>query len=104
MPHGGFVVNRVHPSGPAAPGREALINALRGRAELRGFAADDVVQVAADLGRTYSEFQALAEIDAKQVERIQNLAPGSPCVTVPLFEHDIYDLEGLMLMARYLVD
>lgn len=103
MPHGGFVVNRVHPHGPPLPRREALLAQLGARTELRGFAADDLVQVAADLGRTYGEFQALAEIDARQLERLRRAAPNSPCVEVPLFDRDVYDVEGLTLMARYLV-
>ena len=103
MPHGGFVINRVHPNGPPAPRREVLIEQLGARTELRGFAEDDLVQVAADLGRTYGEFQALAEIDGRQVERLRRAAPSSPCVEVPLFDRDVYDVEGLTLMARYLV-
>jgi len=102
MPFGGFVVNRVHPHGPATPDRQSLIDHLEGRPELRGLDGDDVVQAAADLDRTYREFQALAEIDARQVQRLRGVAGGAPCVEVPLFDRDIYDIEGLTLVARHL--
>jgi len=47
LPLGGFVINRIHPRGPEAPSRGALIELLEGRPELRGFSRDDVVQLAA---------------------------------------------------------
>lgn len=103
MPLGGFVVNRVHPQGPAAASREALIEALTERPELRGFAPDDTVQVAADLDRTYRDFQALAEIDAREIARLATATHGAPHVKVPLFDRDIYDVEGLTLINQFLV-
>jgi anion-transporting ArsA/GET3 family ATPase len=106
---GGFVVNRVHPRGPEAPGRGELIALLEARDELRGFQPDDYVQAASDLDRTYADFQALADIDATQVGRIrtaQSASPGGtssvPVVQIPLFDHDIYDVAGLSLIGRYL--
>jgi anion-transporting ArsA/GET3 family ATPase len=100
MPLGGFVVNRVHQRGPAAPGRELLIERLSARPELRGYSPDDVVQVAADFDRTYREFQALAEIDATQIERLARASGGAaPVVTVPFFDRDVYDVEGLAAMV-----
>src|SRR5205814_10147291 len=69
MPLGAFVVNRVHEAGPAAPSREQLIAALTARPELRGYAADEGVQVAADLDRTYREVQSLGAVDARVIAR-----------------------------------
>jgi anion-transporting ArsA/GET3 family ATPase len=104
MPLGSFVVNRVHPYGPPAPSREALIGMLERRPELRGFVADEVVQVAADLDRTYRELQALAEIDAAQIKRLRERGAGRmPLVSVPFFDRDIYDVDGLTAMLRHLV-
>ena len=104
---GGFVVNRVHPRGPKAPTRGELLEILEQREELRGFQPDDYVQVASDLDRTYADFQALAEIDASQVARIHAARSASSnsdaqVVEIPLFDHDIYDVEGLSLIGRYL--
>ncbi len=103
MSLGGFVVNRVHPRGPDAVGRAELIDLLGERPELRGFAGDDEVQVAADLDRTYRDFQALADIDARQIARLATATSGAPHVEVPLFDRDIYDVEGLALINEHLV-
>ena len=103
LPLGGFVVNRIHPPGPPAPDRAALIELLEQRPELRGYAPDDVVQVASDLDRTYRDFQALAATDAASVERIRGVARGAPLVEVPLFDQDIHDMDGLALIGRYLL-
>ena len=52
---------------------------------------------------THREFQALAEIDAREVARLGARAGKSaPVVTVPFFDQDIYDVSGLSQMVRYL--
>lgn len=103
MPLGAFVVNRVHTVAPVTIDRETLIAKLTARPELRGYSPDDVVQVAADLERTHREFQALAEVDARQVARLGERSRGAaPVVTVPFFDQDIYDVEGLSQMVKYL--
>jgi anion-transporting ArsA/GET3 family ATPase len=103
MPLGAFVVNRVHNAAPSNLGREELIAKLTARPELRGYSPDDLVQVASDFDRTHREFHALAQIDAKQVERLDERAAGrAPVVTVPFFDQDIYDVQGLSQMVKYL--
>jgi len=103
MPLGAFVVNRVHRAAPSALGREEVIERLQERPELRGYSPDDIVQVASDFDRTHKEFQALAEIDAREVKRLGERAAGrAPVVTVPFFDQDIYDVSGLSQMVRYL--
>jgi len=105
MPLGAFVVNRVHPSGPPAVAREPLLGILTARPELRGYTPDDIVQVAADFDRTYKEFQSLASIDARQIARLrERSADRAPVVQVPFFDRDIYDVEGLSTMVKYLLD
>jgi anion-transporting ArsA/GET3 family ATPase len=104
MPLGAFVVNRVHPRGPEGLPRAELIERLTARSELRGYTPDDVVQVAADFDRTYREFQALATIDAREIERLARASGGrAPLVQVPFFDRDIYDVEGLSQMVQYLL-
>jgi anion-transporting ArsA/GET3 family ATPase len=104
MPLGAFVVNRVHPRGPASPSREAQLEALSARPELRGYAPDDVVQVAADLDRTYREFQALAAIDEREIARLRRASGDrAPLTQIPLFDRDISDIEGLAKMVERLV-
>jgi hypothetical protein len=61
------------------------------------------VQVASDFDRTHREFQALADIDAREVGRLEARAAGkAPLVTVPFFDQDIYDVSGLSQMVKYL--
>jgi anion-transporting ArsA/GET3 family ATPase len=104
MPLGAFVVNRVHQAGPSALGRQELVGRLTARPELRGYSPDDVVQVAADFDRTYREFQALAEVDANELERLRKISGGrAPLIAIPFFDRDIYDVEGLSAMVRCLI-
>ena len=104
MPLGAFVVNRVHSAPPSTLDREALIAKLTARPELRGYSPDDVVQAAADFDRTHREFQTLADIDSRQVQRLtQRSAAKVPVVQVPFFDQDIYDVAGLSQMVRHLV-
>jgi anion-transporting ArsA/GET3 family ATPase len=103
MPLGAFVVNRVHRADPATIDREQLIAKLSARPELRGYSPDDIVQVASDFDRTHREFQALAEIDARQVARLTERSNNrAPIVQVPFFDQDIYDITGLSKMVQYL--
>jgi anion-transporting ArsA/GET3 family ATPase len=103
MPLGAFVVNRVHHAAPSTLGREEVIARLSARPELRGYSPDDMVQVASDFDRTHREFQALAEIDAREVKRLEARALGkAPVVQVPFFDQDIYDVSGLSQMVKYL--
>jgi len=103
MPLGAFVVNRVHHAGPSSLSRQEVIERLTARPELRGYSPDDIVQVASDFDRTHKEFQALAQIDAREVGRLQSRSAGrAPVVTVPFFDQDIYDVTGLSQMVRYL--
>jgi anion-transporting ArsA/GET3 family ATPase len=103
MPLGAFVVNRVHQTPPTTIDREALIARLESRPELRGYTPDDIVQVAADFDRTHKEFLQLAQIDAREVQRLSERSSNrAPVVTVPFFDRDIYDVAGLSEMIGYL--
>jgi anion-transporting ArsA/GET3 family ATPase len=103
MPLGAFVVNRVHQTPPSTIDREALIARLESRPELRGYTPDDVIQVAADFDRTHKEFLQLAQIDAKQIQRLgERSSNRAPIVAVPFFDRDIYDVAGLSEMISYL--
>jgi anion-transporting ArsA/GET3 family ATPase len=105
MPMGGFIVNRVHPRGPDAPGRQEMIDHLGAQPALRGFTPPDVVQIAADLDRTYREQQVLAKVDATSIARLREAAARSRAAlcSVPLLDQDIYGPEGLALVSRHLV-
>jgi anion-transporting ArsA/GET3 family ATPase len=103
MPLGAFVVNRVHRTPPSTIDREALIEKLESRPELRGYTPDDIIQVAADFDRTHREFLQLAQIDAQQIQRLGERSAGrAPIISVPFFDRDIYDVAGLSEMIGYL--
>jgi anion-transporting ArsA/GET3 family ATPase len=109
MPLGGFIVNRVHEQGPAAPTRQEIVDLLGAQPALRGLGPQDIVQVAADLDRTYREQQVLAQVDAAALSRLQQAAArsqggaGAPLRAIPLFEQDIYGVEGLALVSGHLL-
>jgi anion-transporting ArsA/GET3 family ATPase len=103
MPLGAFVVNRVHKSGSDPIAREPLIEKLRARPELRGYSFDDAVQVAADLERTYKEFQALAAIDQREIARLRSrVGDRAPLVQVPFMDQDVYDVTALSAVVAAL--
>jgi len=103
MPLGGFVVNRVHLPLVAAESREALLVDLAARPQLAAFTDEERLQLAADLERTHSEYQALASIDAREIARLRARAVGGlPLVEVPFFDRDVYDVDGLSAMVQSL--
>ncbi len=103
LPLAGFVVNRVHTAGVVPQARADLVAQLSARPELRGYSPEDIVQIAADFDRTYRDFQALAEIDARQIGRLRATAAEAPLVEVPLLDRDVHDVEGLTLIGQYLL-
>ena len=66
--------NRWRVIAPERLGRSTLPGE---RPELRGYGADDILQVAADVDRTYRDFQALAEIDAREIARLAEATAGT---------------------------
>jgi anion-transporting ArsA/GET3 family ATPase len=82
-----LVVNRVHE--PVDDGLWAqaarLPDVLRRKVEL-----------------TLEENEHLAAQDARGVDRLRELCPGTPIVIVPRFERDVHDLKGLWETSRFL--
>ena len=86
-------------------GRAELVELLSARPELRGLGPQDIVQVAADMDRTYREQQVLGATDRLSIDRLHKAAAaaGVPLRAVPMFEQDIYGVEGLALVSQHLV-
>ncbi len=82
-----LVVNRVHQAVPdgqwAAAAR--LPEALRRKME-----------------HTLEEAEQLAAADARGIERLRELCPGTPLITVPRFERDVHDLKALWETSQFL--
>lgn len=96
LPFGGVIVNKVHY--PAE--------------QLRGEEDGDVEATLAeqlgdeDLARrvcaNFSDYQALAERDARNIERLANELQAQGVIRVPYLDEDVHDLAGLAEINRYL--
>jgi anion-transporting ArsA/GET3 family ATPase len=95
LPFGGVIVNKVHyPTEKLRGDREDLPVAL---AEKLG---DE------DLGRrvaeNFADYQALAERDAHNIERLAKELRTKGVIRVPYLDEDVHDLAGLAEINRYL--
>jgi anion-transporting ArsA/GET3 family ATPase len=95
LPFGGVIVNKVHY--PAE--------------ELAGEAADLPAALAEKLGdedlarrvaANFSDYQALAERDARNIERLSSELRTKGVIRVPYLDEDVHDLAGLAEINRYL--
>jgi anion-transporting ArsA/GET3 family ATPase len=95
LPFGGVIVNKVHY--PAE--------------KLRGDGADLTGALAAKLGdedltrrvaENFADYQALAERDARNIERLERELRTKGVIRVPYLDEDVHDLAGLAEINRYL--
>jgi anion-transporting ArsA/GET3 family ATPase len=95
LPFGGMIVNKVHY--PAE--------------RLRGDPADLEQNLAARLGdddlagrvaENFADYQALAERDARNIERLAGEMRSRGVIRVPYLDEDVHDLAGLAQINRYL--
>ena len=105
MPFGGFIVNRVHADAlQEAAAREAW---QRMRADpalmIQALGVTGTEELAARIAENFERFQALAHMDAAEIERLKHACAGPHFWrSIPAFELDIHDLSGLALANRYL--
>jgi anion-transporting ArsA/GET3 family ATPase len=95
LPFGGVIVNKVHyPAerlrGDGADLRAALVDRL---------GDDDLAQRVAD---NFADYQALAERDARNIERLTAELRTQAVIRVPYLDEDVHDLGGLAEIDRYL--
>jgi anion-transporting ArsA/GET3 family ATPase len=95
LPFGGVIVNKVHyPAEELGEQTEDLPAALAER-----LGDDDLAQrVAAN----FSDYQALAERDARNIERLAKEMRIKGVIRVPYLDEDVHDLAGLAEINRYL--
>jgi len=95
LPFGGVIVNKVHY--PAE--------------QLRGEVEDLPAVLAAKLGdedlarrvaANFSDYQALAERDARNIEHLAREMRATGVIRVPYLDEDVHDLAGLAQINRYL--
>jgi hypothetical protein len=113
IPFGGFVVNRVHPDALDVSGAKAEWKKMRKEPALflkalgasgRGKAAESLAE---RLSENFQSFQALAEMDAEQMEHLRAETDAKRkhlWRTVPHFELDVHDLSGLARVGEHLFD
>ena len=95
LPFGGVIVNKVHyPAEHLKEGDEELPAAL---ADALG---DE--ELAQRVFENFSDYQALAERDARNIERLATELRSSGVIRVPYLDEDVHDLAGLAEIDRYL--
>jgi anion-transporting ArsA/GET3 family ATPase len=96
LPFAGTVVNRVHHDilGARAPGVVATLGA-----EL---AAELGPELAGQVTDNFYDYHVLARRDERNVARLAAELDGPPLLLVPHLDEDVHDINGLLLMQRYL--
>jgi anion-transporting ArsA/GET3 family ATPase len=95
LPFGGVIVNKVHyPAERLRGGSDDLVGALEARL--------DDVDLARRVGANFGDYQALAERDARNIERLTRELRASAVIRVPYLDEDVHDLAGLAEVNRYL--
>jgi len=95
LPFGGVIVNKVH-----YPAEE-----LQGNGEdLEGTLAEKLGDgdLAKRIRENFSDYQALAERDAHNIERLARELRAQGVIRVPYLDEDVHDLAGLAQINRYL--
>jgi anion-transporting ArsA/GET3 family ATPase len=94
LPFGGVIVNKVHY--PAERLRGDVVDLRGALAERLG---DELAERVAD---NFADYQALAERDAHNIERLAAELRASGVIRVPYLDEDVHDLSGLAEINRYL--
>jgi anion-transporting ArsA/GET3 family ATPase len=95
LPFGGVIVNKVH-----YPAEN-----LRGEAEDLPAALTEKLgdeDLARRVAANFSDYQALAERDARNIEHLAREMRATGVIRVPYLDEDVHDLAGLAQINRYL--
>jgi anion-transporting ArsA/GET3 family ATPase len=95
LPFGGVIVNKVH-----YPAEELGGEPVDPPATLAEKLGDD--DLARRVAANFSDYQALAERDARNIERLANELRTRGVIRVPYLDEDVHDLAGLAEINRYL--
>jgi anion-transporting ArsA/GET3 family ATPase len=96
LPFGGVIVNKVHY--PAESLREDDGVELPDRLQSRLGEGD----LAARVAENFADYQALAERDARNIERLARELRSRTVIRVPYLDEDVHDLAGLAEVNGYL--
>jgi anion-transporting ArsA/GET3 family ATPase len=95
LPFGGVIVNKVH-----YPGEELGESSDDLPAALTEKLGDE--DLARRVAANFSDYQALAERDARNIERLVREMRTKGVIRVPYLDEDVHDLAGLAEINRYL--
>jgi anion-transporting ArsA/GET3 family ATPase len=93
LPVGGVIVNKVHYE------TEADLASGEVQADLRDLLDDALAERVA---QNFADYQALAERDAANIERLARELRSRGVIRVPYLDEDVHDLAGLAEINRYL--
>jgi anion-transporting ArsA/GET3 family ATPase len=95
LPFGGVIVNKVHYPAEGLRGEDddlpAALEERLGDADLASRVAEN-----------FADYQALAERDARNIERLADELGTEAVIRVPYLDEDVHDLGGLAEINRYL--
>jgi anion-transporting ArsA/GET3 family ATPase len=95
LPFGGVIVNKVH-----YPARELGDESVDLPAALVEKLDDE--DLARRVAANFSDYQALAERDARNIERLAAELQTKGVIRIPYLDEDVHDLAGLAEINRYL--
>jgi anion-transporting ArsA/GET3 family ATPase len=95
LPFGGVIVNKVHyPAEQLRGDSDDLEGALSEKLGDEGLASR--------VAENFADYQALAERDARNIERLAKELRAQGVIRVPYLDEDVHDLAGLTEINRYL--
>jgi anion-transporting ArsA/GET3 family ATPase len=95
LPFGGVIVNKVH-----YPAEELRVDGLDLNQALHEKLGDE--DLARRVGENFADYQALAERDSRNIERLARELRTQGVIRVPYLDEDVHDLAGLAEINRYL--
>ncbi len=95
LPFGGVIVNKVHYPAERLRGDGADLPAALGKR----LGDEDLAQRVAE---NFADYQALAERDARNIDRLAAELRAKGVIRVPYLDEDVHDLAGLSEINRYL--
>jgi hypothetical protein len=94
------VINRLHPMQSVELEEPEIALKVEAAA---GLPPEQASKLAGVLARSHAQLQSLAGADAVQVQRLREQCGDTPLyLPVPLFNEDIYDMLGLLMLGRFL--
>ena len=93
LPGGGVIVNKVHYE------TEADLESGEVQADLHDLLDDELAKRVA---QNFADYQALAQRDARNVDRLARELNQKRVIRIPYLDEDVHDLEALLKIDRYL--